>query len=269
MGLSGDGHRCTGTDRRERPRPTGSDATRARSVRGTRIGRPDIAARPAGARGQTRPDAICIRSWPWLCAALAWRRRQSVHLRQHQFPSARERARQHLSGELSSTAARANPAAAVSLRPERISAVPERVAPEQLAMRTGCGANGSALPVHRLFAEVAAVSPDAVAVICEQDRLTYAALDREANRLAFLLHRFGVGRAGVVAFLLPRSVEAIVAMLAVLKVGGTFVPLDPGYPPAQLADIVADCAPVCVLAEAGLMATFGLEPPWHAPTFIM
>ena len=136
-------------------------------------------------------------------------------------------------------------------------------------MRTGCGASGPALPVHRLFAGIAAASPDAVAVICEQDYLTYAALDREANRLAFLLHRLGVGRTGVVAFLLPRSVEAIVAMLAVLKVGGTFVPLDPGYPPAQLADIVADCAPVCVLADAGLMATFGPKPPWHAPTFIM
>jgi non-ribosomal peptide synthetase component F len=95
-------------------------------------------------------------------------------------------------------------------------------------MRIGCAANGPALPVHRLSAEVAAATPDAVAVICKQDHLTYAALDREANRPASLLHRLGVTRAGVVAFLLPRSIEAIVTMLAVLKVGGTFVPLDPG-----------------------------------------
>ncbi len=135
-------------------------------------------------------------------------------------------------------------------------------------MATG-GGGGPARPVHRVFAEVASASPDAVAIVCGDRRLSYAALDREADRLAGRLHKLGVGQGSRVALLLARSIEAITAMLAVLKVGGAFVPLDPAYPAAQLADIVADCDPACVLAEAGLLAELGPVPPWRARTLLL
>jgi amino acid adenylation domain-containing protein len=98
---------------------------------------------------------------------------------------------------------------------------------------------------HQLVAAQAARSPDAVAVACGTEQLTYAALDAAAARLAQQLRALGVGPDVPVALLLDRSPELLVALLGVLQAGGAFVPLDPAAPAARLAFLLDDTrAPV-------------------------
>jgi amino acid adenylation domain-containing protein/non-ribosomal peptide synthase protein (TIGR01720 family) len=103
---------------------------------------------------------------------------------------------------------------------------------------------------HRLFEAQAARTPQALAVAFGEDVLTYAELDRRANRLAHHLRSLGVGPETRVGLCLERSLEVPVAMLAILKAGGAFVPLDPAYPPARLAFLLADAGiPLLVTQE--------------------
>ncbi|MCG8922434.1 non-ribosomal peptide synthetase [Lentzea sp. CC55] len=101
----------------------------------------------------------------------------------------------------------------------------------------------------RLFAEQAARTPDAVAVTCEGEHLTYAELDARANRLAHLLLERGAGPEEYVALRLPRSTDLVVAVLGVLKSGAAYLPIDPSYPEDRVAGMVEDTRPVAVLTE--------------------
>ncbi len=100
--------------------------------------------------------------------------------------------------------------------------------------------------LHHLIARQAARTPDATAVRFEGEALSYAGLDAAANRLARHLRRLGVGPETAVGVCVERSVEMVVALLAVLKAGGAYVPLDPDYPAARLARMLEDL-PVPVL----------------------
>ncbi|MFL5355871.1 amino acid adenylation domain-containing protein [Archangium sp.] len=103
---------------------------------------------------------------------------------------------------------------------------------------------------HRLFEAQAARTPQAPAVAFGGETLTYAALDQRANRLAHHLRSLGVGPETRVGLCLERSLEVPVAMLAILKAGGAFVPLDPTYPAARLSFILADAGvPLIVTQE--------------------
>ncbi|HEX7243484.1 MAG TPA: amino acid adenylation domain-containing protein, partial [Longimicrobiaceae bacterium] len=105
-------------------------------------------------------------------------------------------------------------------------------------------------PLHRLFERRAETSPGAVAVSSGERSLTYAELDRRADRLARALAALGVGPEVPVALCLERSEEMVVAVLGVLKAGGAYVPLDPAYPAGRLAYVLEDCrAPVLVTQE--------------------
>ena len=98
--------------------------------------------------------------------------------------------------------------------------------------------------------------PDAGALSCADRSLTYRELDEASNRLAHLLVAQGVGPGGCVALLSPRSAEAIVAILAVLKTGAAYLPIDPSLPAARLRFMVADALPVAALTTSELAERF-------------
>ena len=89
--------------------------------------------------------------------------------------------------------------------------------------------------VHELFEAQVERTPDAVALVDEEQSLTYGELNARANRLAHYLRELGVRPDARVAICMERSVEMVVALLATLKAGGAYVPLDPGYPLERLA----------------------------------
>ena len=103
-----------------------------------------------------------------------------------------------------------------------------------------------------LFAAQVARTPEAVAMSCGGRSMTYRELDEAANRLAHLLAGHGAGPGQCVALLFNRSAEAIVAMLAVLKTGAAYLPLDPAVPTARMQFMVADAAPIAAITTADL-----------------
>ncbi|MCV7171509.1 amino acid adenylation domain-containing protein, partial [Mycobacterium manitobense] len=113
-------------------------------------------------------------------------------------------------------------------------------------------APGRSLP--ELFTEQVARTPDAVAVRSGERSMTYRELGDAATRLAQVLSARGARAGERVAVLLPRSADAVVAILAVLESGAAYVPIDPSQPDARLAMILADSAPVAVIATAAARA---------------
>ena len=102
-----------------------------------------------------------------------------------------------------------------------------------------------------LFAAQVSRTPDAVAVACGAVQLSYAALDAASSRLARLLIGRGAGPERVVAVAMSRSAGLVTALLAVLKAGAAYLPVDPAYPPERIGFMLADTWPVCVLADPG------------------
>jgi amino acid adenylation domain-containing protein len=100
--------------------------------------------------------------------------------------------------------------------------------------------NTSGKCVHELFEEQVARTPDALAVVDEEQQLSYAELNRRANQLAHYLSGAGVETEVLVGFCLERSAETVIAMLGILKAGGAYLPLDPGYPKERLAYMLQD-----------------------------
>jgi non-ribosomal peptide synthetase component F len=104
--------------------------------------------------------------------------------------------------------------------------------------------------IHELFEAQAKRTPEAIAVICEECEVSYGELNAHANRLAHHLRKMGVKPDDRVAICVQRSVEMVIGLLAILKAGGGYVPLDPDYPPERLGYMLADSAPVAVLCDA-------------------
>ncbi|WP_442791741.1 amino acid adenylation domain-containing protein [Mycolicibacterium sp. ND9-15] len=105
-----------------------------------------------------------------------------------------------------------------------------------------------------VFAEQVARTPAAVAVTFEGHSMTYLQLDEASNRLAHLLADHGAGPGQCVALLFSRSAEAIVAILAILKTGAAYLPIDPALPDARIEFMIADSAPITAVTTAGLRA---------------
>ena len=103
-----------------------------------------------------------------------------------------------------------------------------------------------------LFTAQVARAPAAVAISCGERSWTYREVEEAANRLAHLLAAQGAGPGQCVALLLSRSAEAIVAIVAVLKTGAAYLPIDPGLPAARIGFMLADAAPIAALTTAGL-----------------
>ncbi|HEX2210446.1 MAG TPA: amino acid adenylation domain-containing protein [Longimicrobium sp.] len=110
----------------------------------------------------------------------------------------------------------------------------------------------SAATVHGLIAEQAARTPDAEAVVFRGTTLTYAELEARANRLAHHLRALGAGPEARVGICLERSAETLVAMLAVLKAGAAYLPLDPSYPADRLAYMLEDSGAPLLVTQAAL-----------------
>src|ERR1700730_11985192 len=108
--------------------------------------------------------------------------------------------------------------------------------------------------LHHFFEEQAALSPAAVATVCGTKQLTYSELDSQANQLARLLRARGVKRGACVGLLLPRGTQVYLALLAILKSGAAYVPLDPDYPEERVAWILSDCQACLLIASTTLAA---------------
>ena len=110
--------------------------------------------------------------------------------------------------------------------------------------------------IHRLFEAQVDRTPEAIAMVCGGESLTYAELDRRANQLAHYLVRQGTTPGDLVGVMLDRSLTMITALLAILKAGGAYVPLDPRYPVDRLAMMADDSKAKAILSErhyAGLL----------------
>ncbi|CRM72101.1 non-ribosomal peptide synthetase [Pseudomonas sp. 58 R 3] len=111
--------------------------------------------------------------------------------------------------------------------------------------------------IHGLFEAQVQRTPDAVALLADAQRLTYRELNERANRLAHHLREQGVVLESRVGICVERSAEMVIGLLAILKAGGGYVPLDPAYPLDRLAYMLEDSAPAVVLVQGATRALLG------------
>lgn len=114
----------------------------------------------------------------------------------------------------------------------------------------------SAQSIYHLFSDQLQKTPAAIAVISGEEQLSYRTLDQSATRLATHLTQRGIGPENLVGVLLNRRPEMLVAVLAILKAGAAYVPLDPSYPAERIAFLVEDAQMAAVLTSRNLQSTF-------------
>lgn len=107
--------------------------------------------------------------------------------------------------------------------------------------------------IHQLFETQTLRTPEATALIFQNERLTYAELNRRSNRLAQYLRGLGVGQEVLVGICVERSVEMIVGILAILKAGGAYVPMDPAYPKERIEGMLSDSKAPVMLTQQKLI----------------
>jgi len=139
----------------------------------------------------------------------------------------------------------------------RLSELPLLTEPERRQLLAAWNDTAAEFPrdkcIHELFEAQAAATPQAVAVVYEDSRLTYAELNVQSNQLAHHLRELGVKPDALVAICAERSLNMVIGLLAILKAGGAYVPLDPDYPSDRLAYMLDNCSPVALLTQSTLM----------------
>lgn len=111
----------------------------------------------------------------------------------------------------------------------------------------------SFVSVPALIEKQVSKSPDSIAVICDGIELTYKELNEQVNQLAHFLLERGVQSKEFVALAFPRSVEMVIGMLAVLKTGAAYLPIDPEYPEDRITYILSDAKPACILTHSSVL----------------
>ena len=111
---------------------------------------------------------------------------------------------------------------------------------------------GEPQPLHRLFERQAASGPERPALLFEQRQLSYGELNERANRLARCLRDCGIGLESPVAVVMDRSIDFIVTLLAVLKAGGAFVPINKSHPPARVAYMLENSGAAVIVTQRSL-----------------
>jgi amino acid adenylation domain-containing protein len=118
--------------------------------------------------------------------------------------------------------------------------------------------------VHQAFSAQARLTPDAVAVVSGAEQLSYLQLEQRANQLAHLLRQAGVVAGSLVPLYVQRSADMVVGMLAILKAGAAYVPLDTSYPAHRLSYMLQDTAASLVLTEQALAGSLAELGPYQA-----
>lgn len=113
--------------------------------------------------------------------------------------------------------------------------------------------------IHQLFEQQVEKTPDAIAVVFDNQSLGYDELNQRANQVARHLVAFGIRPDSRVAICMERSLDMIVGLLGILKAGGAYVPLDPNYPVERLSYMIGDCAPAALVTQAALQDRFPIE----------
>ena len=116
--------------------------------------------------------------------------------------------------------------------------------------------------IHELFSEQARATPESVAIVYDEARVTYLELERRSNQLAHHLRRQGIEREHRVGICLNRSIELVVAVLGALKAGAAYVPLDPDYPPDRLSYMMRDADLSMIVTQDALVDSL---PPVETP----
>jgi len=141
----------------------------------------------------------------------------------------------------------------------RLSELPLLTDTERQQLLVDWNATEAALPqehgIHQLFEAQVASSPEATAVVFEEQSLSYAELNARANQLAHHLRSLGVGPDVLVGICVERSLEMVVGLLGILKAGGAYVPLDPGYPQERLVLMLQDTQAPVLLTQERLLHT--------------
>ncbi len=112
--------------------------------------------------------------------------------------------------------------------------------------------------LHELFEAQVERTPEAIALVCGEEQLTFQALNQRANQLAHYLQRHGVGPDMPVGLYVERSLAMIVGIFGVLKAGGAYLPLDPTYPPERLRFMLEDAQPAVLVTQAPLVSQMPL-----------
>ncbi|MHC5744030.1 MAG: non-ribosomal peptide synthetase [Nostoc sp.] len=140
---------------------------------------------------------------------------------------------------------------------KRISQLPLLTQPEQQKLLVEWNDTGVDYPqdlcIHQLFESQVDITPDAIAVIYENQQLTYYELNYRANQLAHYLRSLGVGSDALVGLCVERSLEMVIGLLGILKAGAAYVPLDPEYPPERLSFILEDAQVRVLLTQQSLL----------------
>ncbi|PMB52083.1 non-ribosomal peptide synthetase [Fischerella thermalis CCMEE 5201] len=113
--------------------------------------------------------------------------------------------------------------------------------------------------IHQLFENCVKQQQNAVAVVFQEQQLTYQQLNSKANQLARYLRSLGIGKNQLVGICVERSLEMIIALLAVLKAGGAYLPLDPAYPEERLSFMLRDSQVSILLTQQKLLASLAIE----------